>query len=151
MSLFKRKPKSFFTPQETARIVAAIKTAESHTSGEIKVHVEGQCEIHPFDRGLEVFDQLNMRQTRLRNGVLFYVAMTSRQFSIIADEGINRVVPADFWEHIKLGMGRYLATGKVVEGIVHGVLEAGSQLKAHFPYSPYDDENEISDDISLGE
>ena len=41
---------AYFTKEEEAAIVAAIQQAESHTSGEIRVHVEKTCKIDPYEK-----------------------------------------------------------------------------------------------------
>lgn len=150
MSLFKRKKKAFFTEEEEKAIVDAIRMAEKETSGEIKVHVESKCENDAFLRGIELFAELDMHETEQRNGVLFYIAMDSHKFSIIADEGINHVVPENFWDEIKKVMRNRFKEGNIVQGTCKGISMAGEQLKAHFPFQD-DDENEISDEISKGD
>ena len=42
-----------------------------------------------------------MHETDSQNGVLFYLAVTNREFAVIGDGGINSVVPEDFWDKIK--------------------------------------------------
>ncbi|MGB0524293.1 MAG: TPM domain-containing protein [Flammeovirgaceae bacterium] len=151
MNLFtKSKKKQFFTPEEEKALIQAIEEAEQATSGEIKVHVESTCKNDAFARALELFAELDMHETAQRNGVLFYLAMESHKFAIVADEGINRVVPENFWEEIKKNMRNRFKEGKFVAGIQKGITMAGEQLKMHFPYQD-DDENEISDELSKGD
>ncbi|MCU0445656.1 MAG: TPM domain-containing protein [Microscillaceae bacterium] len=138
----------FSTAQEDA-IIQTIKTAEKHTSGEIKVHVESQTHEDVFARALEVFRDLNMHHTIQRNGVLFYLATTQREFAIVADEGINRLVAENFWENIKDNMRAQFKTAHFVEGLSEAILATGKALQTHFPYQR-DDKNELSDDISQG-
>ena len=45
----------FLTPNDEQEIVAAIKTAEKNTSGEIRVHIETTATIDPYERAKEVF------------------------------------------------------------------------------------------------
>ena len=150
MNLFKRKPKVFFTEEEETNIVNAIKQAEKNTSGEIKVHVESKCDDDAFSRGVEVFTELQLQETAQRNGVLFYIAIDAHKFAIVADEGINQVVPDGFWDEIKQVMRDKFQTGNIVNGLQSGILMAGEELKSHFPYQA-DDENELSDEISKGD
>ena len=150
MQLFKKKTSKFFTSKEEKQLIESIKQAELQTSGEIKVHVESRCEQDAFSRGLALFEALNMHQTKQRNGVLIYLALTSKKFAVIADEGINQVVPTDFWEDIKEVMHQQFQSGKIIEGTQQAILMAGEQLKTHFPYQD-DDENEISDELSIGD
>jgi uncharacterized membrane protein len=140
--------KEFFNDQQQKAIVSAIKEAEKNTSGEIKVHIEKKCGKHVLDRASEVFSTLNLHQTKLRNGVLFYLAVEDHKFAILGDSGINLKVPASFWDNIKDAMQVEFRLGKFTEGLTIGIVKTGEQLKAHFPYQS-DDINEISDDISF--
>jgi uncharacterized membrane protein len=141
---------SFFTQEQQDRIVQAIREAESNTSGEIKVHIEKECQGDVMAHAKEVFMLLKLHETDLRNGVLFYLALESHKFAILGDVGIHAVVPADFWEQIKDTMRSDFRKGLITEGLCTGILMAGQELKAHFPSRP-DDKNELSDDISFGD
>ena len=140
--------KSFFSKTQESEIIQAIKTAELNTSGEIKVHVESTVgKEDTFERALEVFAKLEMHKTKLRNGVLFYLATQDRKFAIVGDQGINQMVKEGFWDEIKKVMDTHFAQKEFTLGLSKGILMAGEQLKAHFPYQS-DDKNEISDEIS---
>lgn len=131
-------------------IVEAIRRAELATSGEVRVHIESRCEEdNPLDRAAWIFQELGMEKTALRNGVLVYVALKSRQFCIIGDAGINSVVPADFWDSAKDLMLKEFAQGHIAQGIASGINRVGVLLKEKFPYQD-DDVNELPDAISYG-
>ena len=139
---------NFFTKEEKKQITDAIAQAEKNTSGEIRLHVEGRCKIDVLDRAAYVFEKLNIHKTAQRNGVLFYLAVYDRKFAILGDVGINHVVAADFWDHIKETMLGYFKEGKFADGLSTGILMAGEQLKANFQYQD-EDVNELSDEISF--
>ena len=139
---------NFFSSEEKKRITDAIAEAEKNTSGEIRLHAEGHCKIDVLDRAAYVFKKLGMHETEQRNGVLFYLAVHDRKFAIIGDAGINRVVPSDFWNEIKETMLGYFKEGKFTDGLTKGILMAGDQLKANFPFHK-DDVNELSNEISF--
>lgn len=139
---------NFFSSEEKKRITDAIAEAEKNTSGEIRLHAEGHCKIDVLDRAAYVFKKLGMHETEQRNGVLFYLAVHDRKFAIIGDSGINRVVPSDFWNEIKETMLGYFREGKFTDGLTKGILMAGEQLKANFPFHK-DDVNELSNEISF--
>jgi uncharacterized membrane protein len=101
-----------------------------------------------LERSAKYFHQLDMHKTRLRNGVLIYVATVDRRFAIIGDAGINKVVPGNFWDNAKEQMLAQFKYGNLVEGIVTGVSIAGESLKKYFPHQS-DDSNEISDDVAF--
>jgi len=139
-----------FTKEEKEQIVAAIKAAELETSGEIQVHLESHCKDDVLDRAADVFAMLKMHKTKLRNGVLFYLAVEDHKFAILGDGGINAVVPKDFWDSIKEVMVKHFKEGRFAEGLITGIQMSGKALKEHFPYDGDSDENELSDEISFG-
>ena len=67
---------------------------------------------------------------------------TNRRFT-----GICEVVPEGFWDSTRDIMQEHFRKGHFKEGIIAGVLSAGKELKAHFPWHP-EDPNELSDEIS---
>ena len=143
------KTEDFLTSKEEEEIVEAIRIAEENTSGEIRVHMEEKSEKPPIERATEVFNTLKMYETGARNGVLFYVDVSNHKFAIIGDEGINKVVPADFWECTKDIVLTNFALKKNKKALVEGIERAGEQLKKYFPYQT-DDTNELSNEISKG-
>jgi uncharacterized membrane protein len=140
---------SFLPDKAKKTIVEAIKEAEKNTSGEIRVHIENTTEKPTLERAKEVFLSLKMNQTQQKNGVLFYLDVTNKQFAILGDSGINKVVPPDFWEEAKQLVLEYLSKNQVEKALVSGILKVGEQLKQYFPYQK-DDQNELPDDISIG-
>lgn len=140
----------FLTPKQEQAIVKAIRQAEKCTSGEIRVHLENTTATNPYERAMEVFQKLEMHRTANRNGVLFYFAVDDRSFVIFGDEGINKVVPPDFWESTKNEMLHHFQKAEFYNGIIAGILKAGEALKAYFPYQSGNDSNELPDEISKG-
>lgn len=147
---FKLMAAKLFSPEQKAQIVAAIKAAETQTSGEIQVHIESRCKGSVLDRAAQVFETLKMYQTKERNGVLVYLAVEDHKFAILGDAGINAMVPANFWESTKDLMADFFRQGKFSEGLIEGIHHAGEQLKAHFPFDSQNDQNELSDEVSFG-
>ena len=144
------KVEDFLSKKDEEEIIEAIRKAESHTSGEVRVHLEkttGEKDI--FDRAMEVFHMLKMDNTKHDNGVLIYVAVEDHNFVIYGDKGINDVVPDDFWESTKDAIVEKFKKGEFKQGLVNGILTAGHQLKEHFPWSE-DTRDELSNEISKG-
>ncbi len=137
----------FLTNQEEQEVIAVIQEAESNTSGEIRVHLEKSHDREPIARAQELFFELGMDKTEFKNGVLFYVAVDDHQFAIIGDEGIDKVVPVDFWGSVKNDVINEFMKGNPKKGLVLGIRHAGEKLKEYFPYND-DDKNELSDEIS---
>lgn len=143
------KVEDFLSKDEEAEIVEAIRLSEKNTSGEIRVHIEKESSIDPVDRAVEVFDMLKMDNTKDRNGVLIYIAVKSKQFAIYGDKGINDKVADDFWNCTKDIMLNHFKNGNNKQALVDGIINAGEQLKEHFPYQD-DDTDELSNEISKG-
>lgn len=142
--------RNFFSTEEKDDIKQAILDAELNTSGEIRVHIENKHKGDVLERAALIFKQLHMHQTKLNNGVLFYLSIQNRTFAIIGDSGIDAVVPEGFWESTKSLMINHFRDGYFTQGLVEGIQEAGAQLKKHFPYQ-MEDVNELSDEISFGD
>lgn len=143
------KVEDFLTKEEEQEIVAAICTAEKNTSGEIRVHLEKTTALDPYDRALEVFNQLKMDQTQLQNGVLIYVAVKDRNFVICGDKGINDVVKEDFWNSTRDVIVAHFKNGDFKQGLIDGIIKAGEQLQQYFPHLE-GDKDELSNEISKG-
>lgn len=147
---FPRK-KPFFSPEENERIVASIRNAEMQTSGEIRVFVESRCKyIDALDRASEVFLQLKMDKTELRNGVLFYLAVKDHQLAVYADKGIHEVTGNEHWKNVVNQILALFKSDNIAEGIITCVSNIGDALKTHFPYNKEVDKNELPDEIVFG-
>lgn len=144
------KTEDFLTEVEEQEIIEAIIKAENKTSGEIRVHIEDHTDLPPIQRAKEIFYILKMDNTRNRNGVLFYVGVQDHSFVILGDKGINDLVEADFWDKTKDLVISHFKNGQYKQGLVEGILKAGTKLKVLFPYQPDSDSNELPNEISKG-
>ncbi len=142
------KVEDFLTIAQEQEIIEAIRLAEENTSGEIRVHLEKNTEKEPLERAREVFTFLKMDQTAQHNGILFYVAVDDKKFSILGDKGIDQAVPDNFWHSVKDIVISEFKNGNYTEGLKQGILETGLKLKQYFPYQN-NDRNELPDAISL--
>ena len=142
-------PANFFNKEQKEKIIQAIKDAENQTSGEIRLHLESVCKGDALERAVQMFEKLKMHETQLRNGTLIYLALKEKKFAIFGDEGINEIVPDNFWQDVKDEMRSLFIKGDFLGGLTRGIYLVGEKLKTHFPYQE-DDENELPDDISMG-
>jgi uncharacterized membrane protein len=136
------------TASEKEEIQECIRLAELKTSGEIRVHIDKKCPSDPFEKAVTIFNKLKMYQTRDRNGVLIYLSSSDRKLAIIGDQGINEVVPPDFWESTKNELIFRFKRNEFTQGIIDAVTEAGKQLQQYFPLKS-DDKNELSNEITM--
>ncbi len=135
--------------EELHTVSAAIRDAETCTSGEIRVCVARRCKTDPMEAAYQKFVQLRMNETRLRNGVLIYVAPADHKAAIIGDRGIEESLETPgFWDEVLAEMLPYFKEGQMVEGICRAVTRVGQLLTARHPIS-VDDANELSDEVVI--
>lgn len=139
--------KTFFNEQEKSIVIDAIRQAESHTSGEIRVHIENFCFGNEVKRAQKLFDKLGMSATKERNGVLIYIAVGHRKVAIVGDKGIHEKLGSAYWQELVENLIRQFREGKKAEGLAASIIECGRQLSRFFPRQA-DDANELSDEIS---
>lgn len=144
----KTAPPQVFTLAEECAIKSAIAEAEMLTSGEIRLFVDSKnCDKDdPLKRAAATFQKLKMHKTKLRNGVLIYLSVSSRKFAIIGDKGIHEKVGDDFWQEVKESMLIHFKNNQLAEGLLMGIKKAGKALSKQFPRQN-DDQNEISDEL----
>ena len=106
----------------------------------------GTCDDNLIQLWTKRFTELEMHKTVLKNGVLIFLASDDKKFAIIGDEGIDKKVPADFWEETKNIMAGFFRDGKFADGLIAGIDRAGVQLKTYFPRSD-DDINELPNEV----
>jgi uncharacterized membrane protein len=141
--------KDFFTIDQQKQIQAAIAEAEMNTSGEIRVHIDNSCKGDVLDVAADIFKNLKMHETALRNGVLIYLAVKDHKFAILGDKGINEKVPANFWSEVRDLMQAKFQQGQFTDGLSQGLQMAGQKLKEHYPRETHDS-NELSDEVTYG-
>jgi uncharacterized membrane protein len=146
-----QKKKEFFTAEETQQLVAAIQNAEQRTSGEVRLFIESKCRfIDAFDRAKEIFIQLKMDKTELRNATLIYIAIDDKQAAVMGDEGIHQKVGQEYWKAEVAKMLQQFRAEKLVDGICVAITDLGEALQHHFPYNSDTDKNELPDEIIFG-
>lgn len=143
--------KDFFSELEKNQIVAAIREAETQTSGEIRVYVERRCRfVDPLDRAAEVFSLLDMGKTSGHNAVLLYLAVKDRQLAVFGDQAIHEKVGEDFWRDEVTQMLTRFQKDDYADAVSKVIHDIGDALKYHFPYDRQSDINELPDDIVFG-
>ena len=147
---FSRK-KPFFTEEENEKIIHSIQKAEQQTSGEIRIFAESRCKyVDALDRAKEIFANLQMEKTELRNAVLFYIAIKDKQLAIFADKGIHEASGPGYWKDAVKEILSVFSKDDIVGGITTSIYKIGEALKTHFPYDKEVDKNQLPDEIVFG-
>ena len=149
LSWFKKK--QFLTSGENDRVVESIRAFEKKTSGEIRVFIESRNPlVNTIERAQAVFGELQMHQTKERNGVLLYLAVKDREVALLGDVGIHQKVGTAFWEKQVAEMIQLFKQNNLTEGMVKCIEHVGQVLVEKFPYDGTMDQNELSDEIVFG-
>ena len=140
------KAREFLSRLSNDQIVAAIRQAESKTSGEIRVFISRKEIEDPVAAAQAHFVELGMEKTRDRNGVLIFVAPRVHKFALIGDISVHTRCGEEFWRQLAAEMSGHFKGSDFTQGIIHAVKKAGELLAQHFPRRP-DDVNELSDEV----
>lgn len=141
---------SFLTPKlpvDTQQIEQAILHLEQCTSAEMRVVVERKIKkMSSLARANQLFDELKMRETAQRNGVMIYLCLKSRFVAVIGDEGIHQKVGESFWQLVYAKMRAHCQQGNFTQAMVEGIQLVEEQLAMYFPIQP-DDVNELPNEV----
>lgn len=98
-------------------------------------------------RAQQTFLEQGVAETAARTGILLFVSLLERRIEIVADKGINAIVPVDQWQEIVDLIRRGLADGEIVRGLSDGIAACGEVLRRSGISGSESDLNELSDDI----
>lgn len=140
--------KTYLSEEEISELVEVIKTAEDHSTGEIRVHIDSATEEENAAVAFDIFQKLEMHQTKDRNAVLFHINFNQKYLTIIGDKGIHQKVCQSFWDKIHDEMTANFVQGNYFKGIQDAVLKTGVELKKYFPIEE-DNPNELPNEITF--
>ncbi|MGC9941522.1 MAG: TPM domain-containing protein [Verrucomicrobiota bacterium] len=127
------QPRSFSKQLHHENIAAAIREAESKTSGKIHVLISPKHVDDAVASAQKEFIRHGLDKSTDRNGVLIFVAPRARKFAVIGDEAVHARCGDEFWRKLAEAMAGYFRSGDFSTGIAHGVQKAGELLAEHFP------------------
>jgi uncharacterized membrane protein len=134
---------------DAPRLEQAIASAERQTSGQIIVSF-APFFLGSVDRAAaRAFNRLGLSRTREHNGVLFFIVPGRRQFVLLGDEAIHRVVGQPFWDTVVAATTPRFAAGDFTGAILDGIAAVGRVLATHFPFDPATGTNELPDQIDI--
>ena len=142
---------SFFSKIDEARIVEAIRQAETRSRGEIRIHATEKPVGDVLKEATSTFERLGMTRTAERNGILIFVAPKSQKFAVLGDSGITSRVGTTPLDEMAAAMSLAFRESRFTDGLVGAVERAGQILAAHFPrVEGGHDQDELSNTISRG-
>lgn len=131
-----------------ASLVEAIRTAEEHSTGEIRVHIDSNTEENNAEVAFNEFSTLCKDQTAEKNAVLFHVNFEQRYLTIIGDTGIHEKVHQIFWDKMHDYITTEFSRGNYYEALKNAILETGLELKKYFPVKG-ENINELPNDLTF--
>lgn len=138
----------FLTDQQITSLVEAIQSAEQHSTGEIRVHIDSTTDNQTAETAFEVFKELCQDKTAEKNAVLFHVNFEKKYLTIIGDTGIHEKVHQSYWDHLHDYITSEFAKGHFYQALKSGILETGLELKKHFPLKG-ENHNELPNEITF--
>lgn len=138
----------FLTHQQINSLVEAIQSAEEHSTGEIRVHIDSNTEDQNAKTAFEVFRELCMNKTADRNAVLFHVNFEKKYLAIIGDIGIHDKVHQSYWDHLHDYITAEFAKGNYYKALKSAILETGIELKKYFPVQG-ENPNQLPNEITF--
>jgi len=105
--------------------------------------------IHPVEISAEVeekaiisFLEQGLHHTRDETGILFLISLFERRVHVLADRGINEVVPAKFWDEVVQTITEGIHRGDTCNALCAAIESCGQLLAEHFPVKG-DDTDEL--------
>jgi len=129
-----------FPSHALTAIEEAIEASEKLHRAEIRVAIEVALDVRALwriksarQRALEMFAELEVWNTRERNGVLIYVLLAERDVEIVADLGLDGRVEQSEWLRVCTVIEREFAAGHWRDGVLRGIEAATVLLTREFP------------------
>jgi uncharacterized membrane protein len=121
-------------PTEPTPILRALRFVAKKSTSEVRVHIsKDRFEKDPMDTALRLFEEFGMTRTTDRNAVLVYLNRSTRKFSILADEGIHKVVGQKYWDELARNFSEDLQSTHFENAIALLVFSVGTTLVKKFP------------------
>lgn len=147
------------------RLRAKVAASETRHTGEIRIYVESSLPMHYLwrhvrdstpmallvrERATEMFGALRVWDTHHNNGVLIYLLLAEHEIELVADRGLNTIVPAQDWQAMVARMGAAFARGYFEDGLTQALEEVSAPLVMHFAANPQPNPNDLPDTPVLG-
>ena len=82
-----------------------------------------------------------------RTGIMIFVSMFEHRVIVMADEGINKVVPPHTWNEVVDIIVKGIKTRDLTDGLIKGIQKCAEILKHHELLITDDDINELPDSL----
>lgn len=144
-------PYNFLSQSDLERIKNKISEFEKTTSGEIVISIKEKRNFFEkkkslFELAQKEFVKAKIANTENSTGVLIFILFSEKQFYILPDTNISKVVEKDFWQKLADDMSEKFKSRNFADGLIECIDKIGEVLKNNFPIKP-DDKNELPNEI----
>ena len=98
------------------------------------------------EQAFQEFYANGLHKTEAATGVLIFVSLLEHRVIVLADEGVDHVVDAEFWAATDEAILEGIRRGSLRDGLIDGVGRVGQVLAEHCPWKA-GDRNEIPDRV----
>jgi len=97
-------------------------------------------------KSLELFHEYHLEKTENRTGILIAVFLEERRVKILADIGINQLVPPKTWDLVVSDMITEIKNNQIASAMVLGIKRCGEILSQKIP-TRRTNPNELNDNL----
>lgn len=105
-----------------------------------------QQKVH--ERALRYFVESGVYNTVHRTGILIFVSVLEQRVELLADSGINELIPQEKWDKIVAHVVTGVKQKEPAKFLSEAISDCGDLLAEYFPIMA-DDENELSNEIEM--
>jgi putative membrane protein len=98
------------------------------------------------EQAFQEFFAQGLHRTEAKTGVLLFVSLLERRVIVMADEGIDAVVPRETWDEVRELVLAEAREGRLGAGLTAAVGRIGELLADEFPWAE-GDRNEVPDRV----
>ena len=124
------------------RLRSRVAASERRHAGEVRICVEAGLPMSYLwrnasarQRAVAMFGKLRVWDTEHNNGVLIYLLLADHAIEIVADRGLNAVVPPAQWQGMIRNLSQALRENRYEDGLTLALEEVSAVLVHHFPRS----------------
>lgn len=128
------------TPALLEQLTQAVAASELRHTGQIRICIEAGLPgsyvwrgASARERALAMFSKLRVWDTEHNNGVLVYLLLADHAIEIVADRGLEPLVPQPTWNALVDQLGTALRSGRHADGLLQALDGVSALLEQHFP------------------
>ena len=119
----------------TVPIIIRLVTSRERMAHKVKLRAE------------QAFYQHGLQKTKGRTGILILVSLLERRVHVLADKGVNDLVPPGTWDGLVSGIIEGIRTGKQTDAICEAITKCGALLARVSPADSGENPDELSDEL----